>query len=540
MILLAGFLDVVFRALSFIGLALGVGGVVFRAVVLRPIDGGASLPDRSLRRAGTLTALGAALVTFSELAALLIAPWSLADENGQWPLRAFLSTGFARAGLLHVAAALGFTLAALAMRSRPRSGARLAVAATFGALTMVTGGLLTHGASRLVHPLLLMSATVLHQLPSVTWVGGTVHLTAQWRLWRGDSAAARDRVWPRLVARFSPVAMACVGWLIVAGLYLTWHYVHRPAGLVGTAYGTMLLTKIALMMSALCLGAGNFFAVRQWRLGRGIGALLDRAPVLIETEAAIGLCILAAAAAFTGQPPAVDMGSEVATPREVAQTFAPKVPRLVMPPFKEMLAQTTLSLDPYSPPAPLEKLQSDFNHNVAGVFLTLGAVAALLWRGAGLRLGRHWPLAFVPLGLHVLIIGEPTIWPMGPENPWTTLMSPEVLTHRMAAVLAISLAVFEWRVSAGGLGRTRAAYVFPAVAFLGGGLLLGHSHSLFANRYAFLIEVSHNAMGICAVLAGATRWMELRLPANERRIPGTVWPVCLALIGVTLLFYRET
>jgi putative copper resistance protein D len=538
-ILLAGFLDVVFRALAFIGLALGVGGVVFQAAVLRPIDRDVRLPDRSLRRSGTLTILGAAIVALSELGALLIAPWSLADENGQWPLRAFLSTSFARAGLLHVLAALGLMAAAVALRSRPRSGGRLVVAITIAALAMASGGPLTHGASRLVHPLLLMTVTVLHQLPSVTWVGGTVHLVAQWRLWRGDGVA-RERWWPRVVARFSPLAMACVGWLIVAGLYLTWYYVRRPAGLVGTAYGTMLLTKVALMCAALCLGAGNFFSIRQWRLGRGLTALLDRAPVLIETEAAIGLCILLAAAAFTGQPPAVDMGSQVATPREVARAFAPKVPRLVMPPFKAMLAQTTLSSDPYSPPSPLEKLQSDFNHNVAGVFLTLAAVAALLWRGAGVRIGRHWPLAFVPLGLHVLIIGEPTVWPMGPESAWTTLIVPEVLTHRLAAVLAISLAVFEWRVSAGGLGRTRAAYVFPAVCFVGGGLLLGHSHSLFADKYAFLIEVTHNAMGVCAVLVGAARWMELRLPARERRVPGMVWPVCLALIGVTLLFYRET
>jgi putative copper resistance protein D len=107
-------------------------------------------------------------------------------------------------------------------------------------------------------------------------------------------------------------------------------------------------------------------------------------------------------------------------------------------------------------------------------------------------------------------------------------------------VLLVALIVFEWRVSAGRWAGTRAEYVFPIVCFIGGALLLGHSHFIFVTKWTFLIEVSHNALGILAVLAGVTRWLEVRLPGREGRWPGKIWPVCLALVGWVLLFYRET
>ncbi len=46
-------------------------------------------------------------------------------------------------------------------------------------------------------------------------------------------------------------------------------------------------------------------------------------------------------------------------------------------------------------------------------------------------------------------------------------------------------------------------------------LLLTHSHSVFALKWAYLIEVSHNAIGILAVLAGAGGWLELRMAAER-------------------------
>jgi putative copper resistance protein D len=536
MIFLAGFLDTLLRGLAFIGLALSVGGVAFRWIALRSLPPTA---QRAIRRCATLIAVGAFLDGAAQLCAIVVSVWSLADDSGRWPLSAFLATGFARAAIAHAAVALALGVLAVFVRRADRGWL---LAALLGLLVMATGGPLTHGASRLSHPLLLMTITVLHQLPSVVWIGGVVHLVAQWR-WIRREPEGRQALWPAMVMRFSPVAMICVVALLVAGTYLALQYVHGWIGLIGTAYGTMLVTKIALLAAALVLGAMNFSASRAGRSSSRVSAagLFSFVPVLIEAEAAIGVCILLAAAAFTGQPPAVDIQPDWAAPAEVARTFAPKVPQFTMPPYQQMLDTSRLVTDLYSLPAPLEKLQSDFNHNVSGAFVLLAAIGALLYRAAGAQWARHWPLAFAPLGLFVLVFAEPTIWPTGREPFWATLVVPEVLVHRLAAVLVLALAIFEWRVSAGGLAGTRASYVFPILCFVGGAMLLSHSHSLFVTKWAFLIEVSHNALGIFAVLAGAARWLELRLPDRQgRAVAGRVWPVCLALVGVVLLFYRET
>jgi hypothetical protein len=36
------------------------------------------------------------------------------------------------------------------------------------------------------------------------------------------------------------------------------------------------------------------------------------------------------------------------------------------------------------------------------------------------------------------------------------------------------------------------------------------------------------------------RWVELRLPPEDRRLPARVWPVCLLLVAFLLLIYRES
>jgi copper resistance protein D len=42
------------------------------------------------------------------------------------------------------------------------------------------------------------------------------------------------------------------------------------------------------------------------------------------------------------------------------------------------------------------------------------------------------------------------------------------------------------------------------------------------------------------VLAGWSRWLELRLAGKPSRILSLIWPVCFVLTGVVLLLYRES
>ena len=115
----------------------------------------------------------------------------------------------------------------------------------------------------------------------------------------------------------------------------------------------------------------------------------------------------------------------------------------------------------------------------------------------------------------------------------------EVLQHRLAALLVAGFAVFEWRVRAGGLAGGRAAYVFPIACALGGGLLLTHTHAIGNLKEALLIEISHTPLALAAIVAGWSRWLELRLDPPGNRVFGWIWPVALIAIALSLLLYRE-
>src|SRR5262249_27415128 len=153
--------------------------------------------------------------------------------------------------------------AALALRRGPDAAVRRAVVSLLAALVAVSGAWLVHAAGRLEHRGVLMAVTVLHQVAAGVWAGGLVHLGAAWRLARRDPAVGA--LWPAVAPRCSPVAFPCVAALGLLALPLASAYVGSIAGLVGTGYGALVLTKIVLLAAALVLAAGNFGAVRRYR-----------------------------------------------------------------------------------------------------------------------------------------------------------------------------------------------------------------------------------------------------------------------------------
>jgi copper resistance protein D len=225
----------------------------------------------------------------------------------------------------------------------------------------------------------------------------------------------------------------------------------------------------------------------------------------------------------------------------VLMTVAPKIPQVTPAPFAEMHVGASSSLDPFGLPNDLQRVQSDFNHNISGVFVILAGLGALIFQTTGARWAKAWPLAFALLGVFLLIVGEPTGWPLGKEGLLATLASPEVLQHRLATLLVIVLGFVLWRGQSPRLAATNWRYMFPGLCAIGGALLLTHSHSVFALKWAYLIEITHNLIGILAVYIGAAGWIELRIPSGrEHRIAGIIWPICLVLVGLVLMFYRET
>jgi len=544
--LLAGFLDVLLRGLGSVGLSAAVGGIVYCLLVLRPLGPRSPLHEAALGRALWLIGAGALALAASEAVLLfLIHPWALADARGGWPVREFLDTQFGRAGLIRIVLVLILFATVRWVRRRTLDRVRWAVAAALGALLMLNSAWLAHAVSRLAGREPLMAVTVLHQLGAVVWVGGIVHLAGFAGVSRrlAPQGAESQAIGPRVLGRFTALALAAMALVLGPGIYLSWRYIGSWGGLIGTGYGVMVLTKVALLAAALVLGALNF------RLLRGAGAahrarsaaagIAARVPAFVEAEVGLGITLLLAAASLTSLPPAVDVVVDRATPSEVAARFVPKMPRLTSPPVGLLLAAAAPIDDTLATRQPEEYAWSEYNHHTAGFFVVLMGLLAVLDRTGRARWARHWPLLFLGLAAFLFVRNDPRAWPLGPAGFWESMVLPDVLQHRLVVLLIIALAGFEWLVRMGRLARPGWRYVFPVLCAVGGAILLTHSHAMFNLKSEFLTEVSHAPMGVFAVLLGWGRWLELRLPEGDRGIPGWIWALSMLMIGMILLFYRE-
>jgi putative copper resistance protein D len=393
-----------------------------------------------------------------------------------------------------------------------------------------------------------MVVTVLHQLGAVAWVGGLIHLVGFALLWRRAGGPAAEPAGVRVLARFSAVAIVALVLVLGPGIGLTWSYVGSWGGLIGTGYGVMVLTKVALLACAMLLGGLNFLILRHGgrhggRRGggdRGAAAVAARVPAFIEAEVGLGITLLLAAASLTSLPPSVDVVADRATPAEVAARFRPAMPRITSPPVAELLAAAAPIDDTLARRQPEEYAWSEYNHHAAGFFVFLMGVLALVDRAGWVRWARHWPLLFLGLAAFLFVRNDPRAWPLGPAGFWESMVLPDVLQHRLVVVLVIALAVFEWMVRAGRLTRPGGRLVFPLLCAAGGGLLLTHSHAMFNLKSEFLTEVSHAPMGLFGVIMAWGRWLEVRLPRADARIPGWIWAGAMTIIGLILLVYRET
>lgn len=518
------------RALGLSGQALALGGAAVGLVVLLPWLRAEPALAGAARRSLALTAWGAALAMAAQAGSLVLVLASVADAPG-WSPGTVLATPLVHASLLRLVCGLG-TLAAVAAVARAPAarGRRLALLGAALAFTASAAGT-SHAAARLDGRAALLGLDALHHVATAVWVGGLLHLVAL-MVTRGAQH------WPAgALAAFSRLALGSVATLAVTGAALALVYVGALDALVGTSYGGMLATKLVLFAGLLGLGALNWAAVRRRPPGRAV--LPARLRRLVEVEAGLGVTLLFVAASLGSAPPAVDVVADRATPAEVLARFTPRWPHLTTPSLAQLEAVSDLD-DPLAARTTADIAWSEYNHNVAGLLVLGLGLLAVLDRLAGIGWARHWPLAFLPLSVFLLFRSDPGSWPLSEtETLIDGLTDPEVLQHRVFALLPSALGLFEWLVRTGRLAAEPWARVFPLLVAVGGGLLLAHAHPLVHVKEAYLMEITHLPLGALAVVAGWARWLELRLPAREGRIPGRIWPPALVAIGLLLVLYRE-
>lgn len=535
MLILAGFLDSILHGTVLVSFCLTVGSVVWGLWVLRGVP--PRIPAPVGARCVRLLELGAVTLALGQLLLLALKAMMLSESLGAGTLVDIARTEYFSAGIARAALALGLAGTARALERAPGAAGRWAMAGLLALALAGSSAWLSHATGRLEHRGPLMALTVLHQVGAAVWLGGLIQLAGLGRLAR--HRAEVDALWPELVARFSRMAMVSVLVLAAGAVPLAWTYTGSVQALVGTGYGSLVVTKAILLATALALGAFNLATVRRMRQSGPGPALRARLPHLVEAEAIILVTVVFAASALSAQPPGVDLPTaERATVAEAVEVFRPKLPSLRTPSVETMRrnrAETAAtgerSHDAYR--------WSNFSHNVAGLILLGMSLFALAGFATGGGWGRHWPLGFIVLAgfVYLRAAANEGTWPFG-TTPLDAI-DAEGIQHRIAAALVLGLGLLEWRARAGSDPRGRLPYVFPVLAAAGGVLLLAHSHAAFQLKSSFLVQVTHTTIGAFAGLMVAARWLELGLAPPWRRAAGAAASAAMLAIALILVFYRE-
>ena len=223
--------------------ALGAAGIALYLALLLNETG----PNVSLRR----WAVHLSVAAFA--AALLTLPFAVMDVSGDG-LRG-LGDSLARKVVLDggdyqsvVARAAGLILLVVALRLRRTSRLMLVVSAVLiiGSFLLM-GHVRTHGPRAAV-----LAATFAHVGAAAAWFGGLLGLAAGLRRARADMAASG-----RLLATFARMMSVVLAVLLAAGVGLAVLYLPSPRALVETAYGEVLLLKLAVLAAALVLSTAN-------------------------------------------------------------------------------------------------------------------------------------------------------------------------------------------------------------------------------------------------------------------------------------------
>lgn len=263
----------------YIGLFAGVGGVFFARWIAR------SMVGMAVPRMALVLGLLSAVASFGALGLdLLGLPLAALPTAGPWKVAFATSAGPA---LLVGFTAMLFALMALRGEWHARALALIAFIGAGLSLAM-TGHAATAPPRALMQP-----AIFLHGLGVAFWIGAFAPLVVL--------VSKPPKATLPIVNRFSRSAMPAVGVLALTGLGLAIVQVEKPAALIETGYGLILVVKLVLVLVLLAMAALN-----RYRLTPALAKAREAAPGLkrsILLESVVALAILALVAGWRFTPP---------------------------------------------------------------------------------------------------------------------------------------------------------------------------------------------------------------------------------------------
>lgn len=255
-----------------------------------------------------------------------------------------------------ILAAIALTLAFVGIRWQARG------ASIVGLFSAVVAGLAlaSSGHASAAHPQWLMrSAVFLHASAIAAWVGALFPLALALR-----SEAGMDAL-----RRFSSGIVLVVAVLLLSGVVLAWVQVETPAALLATAYGRVLLAKLALVAFVFLLAGFN-----RWRLTRRVDAgdlPAARAMTrIIAIELAALVVILGTAALWRFTPPPRAILAAQAQPASVhIHTLQAMADVTVTPGRAGPVAVEIVLMNGEFGPLPAKELNLGFSNAAAGIEL---------------------------------------------------------------------------------------------------------------------------------------------------------------------------
>ena len=276
----------------FLALALLVGGIAFRLLVVR-----GPVPPRAERRFYILAGIGAVGVLEAGIAAFLLR----AEDALQLPFGRLLYGDLSpiasgtRFGTAFIAMTLGFAfVTAIVYLAWLTDRTRLLWPALVLGLGFASGlSLSGHSAVDPGSSWRSALADWVHLCAASLWVGGLLQLV--FVVWPAAPELRR-----LAFVRFSKLATALIALLLGAGVYLSIVRLPHLDDLWRFGYGRVLLVKLGLVTLALAYGALHHFVVRP---AVEQGRLLTRLPRSLAAESAVGMAILLAAAVLVDSKP---------------------------------------------------------------------------------------------------------------------------------------------------------------------------------------------------------------------------------------------
>jgi copper transport protein len=287
--------DVV-RWIYFLGLAVLVGGLGFRLLVVRR-----GLSPRAEKRFFIVTGIGAvATIDVGIVAFILRAEDALQLPFGRLLYGDLTPIAQSRFGTAFIAMTLGFALVtALLFLAWLTDRAALLWPAFLLGLGFASGLALSgHSAADWKSGL----ADWAHLTAACLWIGGLIQLVVVvWPLMPEARRAA--------FLAFSRLATICVGVLLLAGVYLSILRLPELDDLWTTGYGQVLLLKIGLVSLAFAWG-GLHKLIAVPAVARGSDGVMGRLRGSLIGESMVGMAVLLVAAVLVNaEPPAQEAPS---------------------------------------------------------------------------------------------------------------------------------------------------------------------------------------------------------------------------------------